>query len=177
MKKLLKCAYDPYLSLLSYCTTPRPWCSVSPADSLWHATNVGETTPHWPYLKHFCTQDHEFKRKQKWDFDKHHRTWVLLSILSNTDVWIMTDPKPTTGKVVARANTPRSYTIDTPSGQIRHNPSQLKVAPDVTPTTSTTSPASQGRSAVMPRSRTGTLLHCQKDCNELSKKRRCDVIC
>lgn len=34
VKRLLKDSDDPYLSLLSYRTTPLPWCGISPAELL-----------------------------------------------------------------------------------------------------------------------------------------------
>ena len=98
IKKLLKGAEHPYLALLTYRSTPLPWCGLSPAELLMgrqirsNLPQLSETlTPHWPFLEKFRASDEEFKNKQKVNFDKRHRTKPLPEIPDNTDVWITTD--------------------------------------------------------------------------------------
>ena len=81
IKKLLRNSKDPFLSLLSYRATPLPWCNLSPAELLIGRairTNVPQISerfiPKWSYLEKFRQDDSHFKRKQKSDFDKRHRT-------------------------------------------------------------------------------------------------------
>ncbi len=159
VKRLLKDSRDPFLSLLSYRTTPLPWCGLSPAELLMGRRirsdlpqNSQDLTPKWPYLQEFRARNLEFKQKQKRDFDRRHRVRDLPSIPNDTDVWITTDGRPTTGRVTAPANAPRSYVVETPSGVIRRNRSQLNVAPNVHANT----PTVRDRSPIRTRSRTGT---------------------
>ena len=81
VKKLLRDSTDPCLSLLSYRATPLPWCGVSPAELLMGRqirSDLPQTreklTPQWPYLSDFRARNHEFKERQKRDFDQRHRT-------------------------------------------------------------------------------------------------------
>ena len=43
---------------------------------------------------------------------------------------ITTDNHPVEGRVVQPASAPRSYVVETPSGEVRRNRSQLNVLPD-----------------------------------------------
>ena len=70
VNKLLKGAVDPYLSLLSYWTTPLPWCGLSPTELSQGRrirSDVSQTKrmlePHWPHLQEFRECDREFKMK------------------------------------------------------------------------------------------------------------------
>ena len=170
VKHLLKRADDPFLALLSYRSTPMPWYGKSPAELLMgrniranlpHTTD--SLTPQWPYLEDFRRTNKEFKEKQKKDYDRHHRTKELREIPDNTTVWITTGKQPVPGKVLYPADTPRSYIVQTPSGNVRRNRSQLNVQPPSTPTSPTTPPGTRStvvpqasRSPIMTRSRSGT---------------------
>ena len=159
VKHLLKNAEDPYLALLSYRATPLPWCGRSPAELLM-GRNIRSTlpqtteslTPQWPYLREFKRLDKEFKEKQKADYDRRHRVRDLQAIPDHTDVWVTTDSHRTSGRVVTSAGTPRSYIIETPSGEIRRNRSHLNINPARAETSTSTQ---QDRSPIMTRSRTG----------------------
>ena len=160
VKNLLKNAADPFLALLSYRATPLPWCRRSPSELLMGRkirstlpTSTMTLTPQWPYLNEFRQANQEYKQQQKRDFDERHRVGDLPDIPDNTDVWITTNGNPVAGRTVRMAETPRSYVVQTPSGQTRRNWSQLNVNPS-TPTTEEAS--EQSRSPIMTRSRTGT---------------------
>ena len=159
VKGLLKDSSDPYLSLLSYRTTPLPWCELSPAELLMGRRIRSDLpqsrqtlTPQWPYLQEFKVRNEEYKLRQKRDFDHRHRTRDLPDIPIDTDVWITTDGSSTSGRVIAPADAPRSYIVETPSGEVRRNRSQLNVAPGCHSNTSTF----RDRSPIRTRSRTGT---------------------
>ena len=123
-KKLLEGSKDPYMSLLSYRSTPLPWCGYSHAELLmgrrW--SNLPQTlhslTPQWSYLDTFRDLNDEVKEKQKEDYDIGHGTRPLPDIPTDTTVWVATNHNCTTGCVLGPASTPTSYLIDTDSGQI-----------------------------------------------------------
>ena len=110
VKGLLKDSSDPYLSLLSYRTTPLPWCELSPAELLMGRRIRSDLpqsrqtlTPQWPYLQEFKVRNEEYKLRQKRDFDHRHRTRDLPDIPIDTDVWITTDGSSTSGRVIVPA--------------------------------------------------------------------------
>ena len=136
VKNLLKKSHDLYTSLLSYRATPLSWCDRSPAElSMGRRlrTSVPQTDkiliPQWPYLEDFKAKDKEYKEKQKENFDSRHRVKDLPSIPNDTEVWITTESEPQSGKVISPADRPRSYIVETPSGQVERNRSQLTVKP------------------------------------------------
>ena len=140
MKKLLKSSDDQYLSLLSHRATPLPWCNISPAElsmgreirSNLHQVKE-KLTPQWPYLEKFRSCNREFKWKQKSNYDRRHRVQPLPDVSTNG--------RQTTGRVVAPADTPRSYVVETPIPNDHSN---------------TDDQSNSIRSPVMTRSRTGT---------------------
>ena len=159
VKKLLKESSDPHLSLLSYRATPLPWCKLSPAELLMGRrvrTDVPITgsllTPQWKYIQEFRDLDKEKKRRQKRDFDQRHRTRPLPDIPDDTNVWVTTGDNPVPARTIQHANTPRSYIVSTPHGNIRRNRSQVNVAPAANPQ----DPPLPTRDLIMTRSRTGT---------------------
>ena len=67
---------------------------------------VSQLTPDWAHLKQFRIKEQQFlKCRQKADYDRRHRTRVA------------TEKKLTKGHVLSKANTPRSYIIETPDGR------------------------------------------------------------
>ena len=119
-KSLLKEAADPHLALLTYRATPLPWCHLSPAElSMGRKlrTDVPSTVtsiiPQWEFLRDFREKDRERKEKQKTQFDKRHRTRLLLDIPDNSDVWVTTGRNPVPGRTVSHSTAPRSYIVDT----------------------------------------------------------------
>ena len=141
VKDLLRKAGDPHLALLSYRSTPLPWCGRSPSELLMGRnirTNLPQTAdnlvPMWPYLEQFRKDNGVFKNKQKINYDRHHQVRDLKQILENTDVWITTDKQPTSGHMVSSSDTPQSYIVQTPTGELRKNCSHLNIWPEDTGT-------------------------------------------
>ena len=152
---------DKHLALLSYRTTPLPWCGMSPAE-LSQGRRLrsdipqpkDNLIPQWPFISDLQRKDREFKLRQKKNFDRRHRVRPLPDIPEETDVWINTHGHQSQGQIRNRANAPRSYVIDTPTGTIRRNRSQLNIIPDQrTPSSSMSS-----REPILTRSRTGTTI-------------------
>jgi len=160
VKRLLRSSDDPPLALLSYRATPLPWCGRSPAELLMGRqirTVLPQTSqslvPQWPYLTEFKRANDKFKEQQKRNYDNRHRVRNLPEIPNNTDVWVTTDGHNTSGRVMRMADTPRSYVVQTPTGNLRRNRHQLN--PNLSPTDPQPTTAGD-RSPIMTRSRTGT---------------------
>ena len=134
IKNLLKKSDDLHTSLLSYWATPLSWCDLSPEElSMGRRlqTSVFQTDkmfiPQWSYLKTFRELDRNQKAKQKENFDLRHRAKICQLYLMIQRFW---SPQ-TVGQcqVISLADRPRSYVVETPSGRIERNKSQLTVAP------------------------------------------------
>ena len=130
VKKLISETDDSCLTLLSY--RALPWCNLSPSELLMGrrvrtdvSQSVKSLTPNWSHLISFAQNDREYKNQQKRNFDKCHRAHPLPFLPERAAVWVNTQGRQTPGQVVGPANTPRSYVIDVPSGQIRRNHSNL----------------------------------------------------
>lgn len=170
IKYLLKKSDDPYTPLLSYRTTPLSWCDLSPAElSMGRRlrTSVPQTdkmlVPPWPYLKRFRELDLKQKQKQKENFDLRHRTKDLPPMSEDTETWVTTESEPVSGRVISTAGRPRSYVVETPSGRIERNRSQLTIVPRENSENSGTSHQPdvdiETPSRIMTRSRTGTAIN------------------
>ena len=167
MKRLLKESKDVYQAILSYRTTPLPWCNLSPAELLMGRQlrttlpQVDEQLiPKWQYLDNFKHQEANFKFKQKRNYDRSHHAIPLPPIPDDTSVHI-TSGTETTGRVIAPADAPRSYMVVTPSGTVRRNRRHLNVMPDNhLPNGSVDEqPNPSPPQPIMTRSRTGTVIH------------------
>ena len=112
--------------------------------------------PQWPHLQEFRRANEAFKEKQKANYDHLHRVHDLPAIPDHTDVWVTTGEHNTQGRIVNMANTPRSYIVQTPNGEIRKNRSHLNIVPSATKT-----PTKEAviRSPIMTRSQTGTAIN------------------
>lgn len=161
VKRLLQQSDDPYLALLNYRSTPLPWCKVSPTELLMGRRvrttlpQLGEQLkPEWTYLVDFRQKDDRFKRKQKKNFDHHHRVQDLPDIPDDSAVWISSGSTPVRGRIVSSTAAPRSYIVDTPTGPVRRNRFHLGVAPDPLPSSSDSEEPSPRR--IVTRSQTGT---------------------
>ena len=70
VKRLLNQSNDPYMALLTYRSTPLPWCNFSPSELLMGRrlrTTLpiiqDQLTPLWPYLDTFRDSNEQFKLK------------------------------------------------------------------------------------------------------------------
>ena len=151
------------MALLTYRSTPFPWCKLSPSELLMGRrtrSNIPllkqHLNPNWEYLEDFCTNNEKFKLKQKSNYDRRHRTKSLSPLPAKSEAWITNDAEPVRGTVVSQADFPRSYIVETPSGPIRRNRGHLNAVPKVAepPTQSQIQP----RSPIMTHTRTGTLI-------------------
>ena len=157
VKSMLKRSQDPYLALLSYRATPLPWCDLSPAElSMGRRirTPIPQTNKQlvlgWDYLKSFREKNRRFKASQKVNFDKRHRTRELVPIPEDTEVWITSESQPVHGRVIAPAETPRSYKVETPTGQVHRNRSHLNVVPDSSVSSKIETPAQPSPKVLSP---------------------------
>ena len=164
IKGSLKKSKDLYMTLLTYRTTPLSWCSVTPAELLMGRclrTNLPQIEdklrPRWPDLEEFRKKDEEFKRKQKYYFDKRHRVLPIPELPKDAEVWVTTRDQQQPGRVISPADTPRSYWVGTQSGQIRRNRQHLRNKPSA-PISSTVPDQETSTNRVMTRTQTGTAI-------------------
>ena len=126
IKNLLKKSDDLYTSLLSYRATSLSWCDLSSVELSMGSrlrTSIPKTDkmliPLCSYLKTFREVDKNQKVKQKEkQEDLRHRAKDLPAIPDNTEVCITIDSGLVSGRVISPADRPRSYVVETPSGQI-----------------------------------------------------------
>ena len=140
MKNMLTTKDDVNLCLLSYRTTPMPWCGHSPAELLMgrqlrtQVPRVQEQfIPEWSYLKELKKQHKAYKGKQADYYDVSHRVRERPDLGIGSEVWVANlDNKrePTRGVVSSQAETPRSYVVHTPSGPLRRNSQHLRTVPE-----------------------------------------------
>ena len=87
--------------------------------------------PEWSYLSSFCSTDKSYKGKQKQDYDTRYHVHKTPEILDDTEVWVTTDKeRPTRGKIDAHVDSPWSYVLETPIGEVRRNHQQLNPIPE-----------------------------------------------
>ena len=138
-KRLLSAGDDPALSLLSYRTTAMPWCGYSPAELLMGRrlrTQVPQLPkqfiPNWPHMESLKVLHGKYKYKQKDNYDTHHRAHGRPDLSDGSEVWVAGggDGDPVPGQVMRSADTPRSYFVSTPSGQVRRSSRHLVTIPD-----------------------------------------------
>ncbi|KAK7096462.1 hypothetical protein V1264_005758 [Littorina saxatilis] len=131
VKHLLRKAEDPYSAMLNYRATPLQQ-GYSPAELLngrklrTTIPTMSSHIPNHPDVDKFKEKDHQLKMKQKAYFDKRHRVKAL-SPMDQPDqpVWIKT-PRVTEGSVVNSQPNPRSYILQTPTGNQRRNRHHLR---------------------------------------------------
>ncbi|XP_011410334.1 PREDICTED: uncharacterized protein K02A2.6-like [Amphimedon queenslandica] len=164
VKGLLQDAEDPYLALLAYRATPLPWCHFSPAELLMGRrirTEVPQTQeqfkPKWPYLEKFERAEERHKLKQKQNFDKRRRARSLPALEMDTLVWVNFQNHQVPGTVADSADTPRSYHVNIPTGQVRRNRRDLRPRQDCGRDAIESEPEDPP-SGIRTRSRTGTSL-------------------
>ena len=162
VKRMLTTSPDVNLALLSYRTTPLPWCGLSPAELLMGCVirtdvpqDVKTFTPEWSYLPMYRDKEKRYREVQKQNYDCHYRTRRLLELLNNTPVWVSTPQGQIPGNIVSSAPEPRSYHVEVSSGQVRRNRSHLRIR--ATPSESEAATTDdRDRRIIHTRSRTGT---------------------
>ena len=163
IKSLIAETSDISLALLSYRPTPLPWCRLSPAELLMGRrlrTDVPQVSnlliPDWPHLQGFEEKDRKYKQQQKEQYDSRHRVRSLTPLPNDTDVWVNIQGRDVPGRVNSSYSTPRSYIIETPTGQVRRNRSHInRRLPETIP--SQQSPQNGGTRPIT-RSQTGTTI-------------------
>ena len=139
VKRLLQDADDSFMALLNYRSTPFPSCGLSPSELL-YGRHLRTTLPQldtklipaWPYLSDFRCNDQKLKQQQKIHYDRRHRTRLVPPLEEGSQVWITSGDQHTKGTIASEANTPRSYIVNTPSGQLRRNRRHLTSSVDQT---------------------------------------------
>ena len=128
-KNLLKKSVDPAEALLAYRATPLE-NGRSPAELLFGRrirSNLpsipGSLTPKWPDLEKFKLGEAQRKLTQKSHFDHHRNAKDLSTLLPGQQVWVADQKREAI--VTSEAETPRSYVVETPTGQLRRNRSAL----------------------------------------------------
>lgn len=175
MKQLLtKSPKDPYLTILNYRAAPLHRCRRSPSELLMGRklrttvpTSQQLLIPKWNFLNDFEQMDKVYKRKQKHNFDKRHRVRELPKLHEDDPVIMRTGKHTTSGTVTSPLDSPRSYRVNIPTGEIRRNRQHLVKVEEETVQTPN-SPMEQTsdlppvlpcpRSPVVTRSRTGTVV-------------------
>lgn len=109
-------------------------------------------------LEQFRLKNKEFKERQKRDFDQRHRAHLLSSLPDNSEVWVTTGEQPVPGQVVSSATAPRSYIVNTSTGNVRRNRSHINPVPQSEGNSQQPDQTSPPRQ-IMTRSRTGTVIH------------------
>ncbi|XP_065902260.1 uncharacterized protein [Dysidea avara] len=138
VKGLLEHTSDPYKALLSYRATRLPWCGLSPAELLMGRkirTDTPEVKtnfiPHWSYIDNLKNLDQKVKLALRDNYNSRHQVKELPQLPEGQTVWVETRGQQTPGRVVQAANTPRSYTVETPMGQVRRNRTHLRIRTEV----------------------------------------------
>ncbi len=177
VKQMLLKSPDPWMALLSYRTTPLPWCGLSPAE-LCMGRKLRTPIPQsdkllileWSFLEMFRSKNKDFKERQQCNFNRRHRVRELAQIPEESEVWITTEDPPIQGRVIGPARPPRSYIVETPTGQIHRNREHLNVIPEPvlgqehqtdsneTPVVEPPPQAQPTPKIIMTRSRTGTII-------------------
>ena len=133
IKNLLKKEGDPYLALLAYRSTPLE-LGFSPSQLLMGRTLRStiptvreERKPRVPDLKLVRERDERLKERQKQNYDSHHRVKDHTPLKTGQMVWL---PGSRVEAQVETQVAPRSYTVNTPQGQLRRNQRDLIELPD-----------------------------------------------
>ena len=171
IKSLLKNSDDPYIALMIYHSTPLH-NGFSPSELSMnrrlHTTLPileSQLQPSVPEYSVVCEKETMRKANIKRNFDVRHRANTLETLLPGQQVWIF--GRRDGGVVVDQSQSPRSYIVSTPTGDLRRNRRHLTQIPDsensdsrseqtpqqemVVPTESTTrSTTRSGRASIPP---------------------------
>ena len=165
IKDMLKKADNPYLTVLTYRTTPLH-NGFSPAELLMGRklrtalpVQLKLLDPKWPDLRKVASREKNIKRKQKQYYVRRHRARSLLPLRTNQNVWVKDQTK--TGIVQFKSKFPRSYHVQTDKGIIRRNRRFLSALPEESK--SDTNGQNQGCFEPAPKSRV-------KNCTIIQRK-------
>ncbi|XP_014677982.1 PREDICTED: uncharacterized protein LOC106817800 [Priapulus caudatus] len=137
VKDLVKKAKDPYLALLAYRATPL-FNGYSPAELLFGRrvrTNLPQhptkLNPRWPDMDNLAKTELEYRKKTAETADRRRGARQLIELKEGDNVWVR--DKDVAAKVMHKAETPRSYVVETQSGSsLRRNRRSLcKLSPDI----------------------------------------------
>ena len=73
----------------------------------------------WPYLPKLRENNKKLKESQKRNFDRRHGVIEQGDLPDDAEVWVTSETRPIQGRVISHANNPRSYVIETPSGELQ----------------------------------------------------------
>ena len=106
------------------------WDNIS--EQPYHMQSNAYLVPDWQYLPSFKSANIQFKKKQKQYLDNRHGMRVQSEIypMDQRSSSPLRIPRyAVEGRVVQPAETPRSYIVETPSGDVRRNRNQLNIIP------------------------------------------------
>lgn len=174
VKSIIQDAPDPYMALLSYRTTPLPFCNLSPTELLMGRklrtdvpTIPSQLIPKWSYLEKFRHDDSKFKSQQSHNYNRRHRVRTLPELPAETEVWVRSGNAQSSGRILTSASTPRSYLVSTPGTTLRRNRSHVIPKPPENPPESP--PPMETPRIIMTRSRTGAELRRPERLNYLKR--------
>ena len=152
IKSLLRKEGDPYLALLVYRSTPLA-VGFSPAELLMSRrlrTTIPTTQalrqPEVPDKNLVKEKDEQLKDKMKQNFDDHHGAREMPSLKRGQLVWL---PNSRVEARVEEQVAPRSYSVNTPQGQVRRNRRDIIDLPQNTSTLSLPPVTETGTSRVV----------------------------
>ena len=117
----LEKATDPYQAIMAYRATTLE-SGLRPAELLMGKKTLHKDPypaktmldPSWSYPEQFGEKDAKVRKKE--NFDKRHFAKTLPDIPPGERVWL--PDQKVEGTVLDRVGTPRSYTVETPSGEL-----------------------------------------------------------
>ncbi|XP_072769851.1 uncharacterized protein [Nerophis lumbriciformis] len=131
---LLKNEEDPYRAMLAYRVTPLHH-GLSPSELLMGRRlrsplpqASSNLKPQRPRTKAFDKKDYQLKCTQAQNFDSRHRATQKPELRPGQSVWI--SPSKQTATVIRKADTPRSYVVDTGAEEVRRNRAHLQALPE-----------------------------------------------
>ena len=87
---------------------------------------------HWKYLQGFTEVDKTFKARHKENHNKRHKVVELPDLLDACCCRLDQHQETTSRNGGNQHSSPRSYIVDSPTGKVRRNRSQLKLLPPST---------------------------------------------
>ena len=134
LKAMIRKAEDPYKALMAYRSTPLE-NGYSPTELLFGRrirTTVPvmpiQLQPCWPDLQEVREKEFGLRERTKINYDSLHRVTNLPELQPGEPVWIRDMARP--GVVQKPHESPRSYVVETDTGSLRRNRSQLVSQPE-----------------------------------------------